>query len=135
MHDMVIANARVVDGSGAAAFVADVAVADGRIAAVGGDLGPAREVVDAAGLVLAPGIIDTHTHYDAQVTWDPLVTPSPALGVTTAILGNCGFTLAPCRPEDRDLTMRNLTHVEGMSLAALQAGTQWEFQTFPEYLA
>ena len=135
MHDMLIANARVVDGSGAPAFEADVAVAGGRIAAVGRDLGPAREVVDAGGLVLAPGIIDTHTHYDAQVTWDPLVTPSPAMGVTTAILGNCGFTLAPCRPEDRDLTMRNLTHVEGMSLAALQAGIRWEFQTFPEYLA
>jgi N-acyl-D-aspartate/D-glutamate deacylase len=90
--------------------------------------------VSAEGLALAPGIIDGHTHYDAQITWDPFVDPSPALGVTTAVLGNCGFTIAPCRPADRDLTMRHLTHVEGMSLEALRAGIRWEFESFPQYL-
>ncbi len=92
------------------------------------------ETVKADGLALAPGIIDGHTHYDAQITWDPFVDPSPALGVTTAILGNCGFTIAPCKPADRDLTMRHLTHVEGMSLDALRAGINWGFESFPQYL-
>src|SRR5439155_20485646 len=86
------------------------------------------------GLVLAPGIVDIHTHYDAQLTWDSFATPSTALGVTTVVIGNCGFTIAPCRPDDRDLTPRNLTHVEGMSLEALRAGVRWEFETYPEFL-
>ena len=92
-------------------------------------------MIDADGLALMPGIIDSHTHYDAQITWDPFVRPSPALGVTTAVIGNCGFTIAPCRPQDRDITMRNLTHVEGMSLEVLRQGIEWGFETFPEYLA
>ncbi len=134
MHDLVIKNAAIFDGLGNPSVPGDLAVAGGRIAAIGHDLGTARDVVDAEGLTLMPGIIDTHTHYDAQVTWDPMLTPSPALGVTTAIMGNCGFTIAPCRPADRDLVMRNLTHVEGMSLAALREGIRWNFQSFPEYL-
>ena len=81
-----------------------------------------------------PGIIDSHTHYDAQITWDPFVNPSPALGVTTAIIGNCGFTIAPCKPADREITMRNLTQVEGMSLDVLRQGIDWDFETFPQYL-
>ena len=81
-----------------------------------------------------PGIIDNHTHYDAQITWDPRASPSPALGVTTAIIGNCGFTIAPCRPRDRELVMKNLTQVEGMSLEVLRAGVRWDFETFPQYL-
>jgi len=134
MHDLLIANARVHDGLGSAPLEADVAVAGGRIAAVGRDLGPARERIDAQGLALMPGIIDSHTHYDAQITWDPLASPSPELGVTTAVMGNCGFTLAPCKPKDRDLNLRNLTHVEGMSLDSLRAGVNWGFETFPQYL-
>jgi N-acyl-D-aspartate/D-glutamate deacylase len=134
MHDLVIENARVFDGLGNPPVTGGVAVEGGRIAAVGQDLGAARERIDAHGLALMPGIIDTHTHYDAQITWDPMANPSPALGVTTLIMGNCGFTIAPCRPEDRDLVVRNLTHVEGMSLDALRAGIRWDFQTFPEYL-
>jgi N-acyl-D-aspartate/D-glutamate deacylase len=134
MHDLVIKNAAIFDGLGNPSVLGDLAVAGGRIAAIGHDLGTARDVVDAEGLALMPGIIDTHTHYDAQVTWDPMLNPSPALGVTTAIMGNCGFTIAPCRPADRDLVMRNLTHVEGMSLAALREGIRWDFQSFPEYL-
>jgi N-acyl-D-aspartate/D-glutamate deacylase len=134
MHDLVIKGATVYDGSGAAPVQTDIAVQDGRIAAVGRGAGPARETIDAGGLALMPGIIDTHTHYDAQITWDPMVNPSPALGVTTVIMGNCGFTIAPCRPADRDLVMRNLTHVEGMSLDALRSGIDWGFESFPQYM-
>src|SRR5690242_1192633 len=134
MHDVVIDNAAVYDGLGGPAREGGVAVSGGRIAAVGQDLGAARERVDARGLALAPGIVDIHTHYDAQLTWDPFATPSTALGVTTVVIGNCGFTIAPCRAGDRDLTLRALTHVEGMSLEALRAGVQWDFETYPQYL-
>jgi N-acyl-D-amino-acid deacylase len=134
MHDLIIENATIYDGTGSAPRRASVAVADGRIAEVGKVEGEAHERVKADGLALMPGIIDTHTHYDAQITWDPFANPSPALGVTTVVMGNCGFTLAPCRPADRDLTMRNLTHVEGMSLEALRAGIDWGFESFPEYV-
>src|SRR5438552_2053892 len=111
MHDLLISDAVIVDGLGGTPYRADLAVAAGRIAAIGADLGAARRIVDADGLMLAPGIIDGHTHYDAQITWDPYADPSPALGVTTIVIGNCGFTIAPCKKRDRDLTMRNLTHV------------------------
>jgi len=134
VHDLVIDNALVVDGLGGPARAGGVAVKDGRLAAVGRDLGAARERVDAQGLVLAPGIVDIHTHYDAQLTWDPFATPSTALGVTTVVIGNCGFTIAPCRPGDRDLTLRNLTHVEGMSLEALRTGVNWDFESYLEFL-
>ena len=134
MHDLVIDNAQIIDGLGGPTRAGGLAVKDGRIAAVGADLGPARERLDAQGLVLAPGIVDIHTHYDAQLTWDPFATPSTALGVTTVVIGNCGFTIAPCRPGDRDITLRNLTHVEGMSLEALRGGVRWDFETYPEFL-
>jgi len=135
VHDLVIDNARIIDGLGAPALEGGVAVTAGRIAAVGRNLGTARQTVDAQGLALAPGIVDIHTHYDAQLTWDPFATPSTALGVTTVVIGNCGFTIAPCRPQHRDVIMRNLTHVEGMSLDAMRAGIQWDFESYPEYLA
>ena len=134
MHDLLIQNTLIVDGMGGAPYRASLAVSDGRISAIGRDCGAAREVIDADGLALAPGIIDNHTHYDAQITWDPMATPSPALGVTTAIIGNCGFTIAPCRPADRELVMRNLTQVEGMSFEVLQRAIRWEFESFPQYL-
>ena len=138
MHDLVIANARLCDGLGSAIVSGSLAVRDGRISAIfveeGDDVGSGQEVVDAGGMVLAPGIVDTHTHYDAQVTWDPTLRPSPALGVTTVVMGNCGFTIAPCRAVDRALTMRNLVRVEGMSLDAMQEGIQWRFESFSEYM-
>ena len=134
MFDLVIKDAEIYDGAGNAPVRGDLGVTNGRIAAIGGKLGAAKETVKADGLALAPGIIDGHTHYDAQITWDPFVDPSPALGVTTAVMGNCGFTIAPCKPADRDLTMRHLTHVEGMSLDALRAGIRWGFESFPQYL-
>src|SRR6266853_2832689 len=135
MHDLLISGAHLVDGTGAPPYAASLAVSGGRIAAIGRDLGAARETVDAGGLMLAPGIIDGHTHYDAQITWDPYADPSLSLGVTTIVIGNGGFTIAPCKPRDRDLTMRNLTHVEGMSLGALRAGIRWDFESFADYLA
>jgi N-acyl-D-aspartate/D-glutamate deacylase len=135
MHDWVIRGATVVDGTGRAPFVGDVAIDGGHIAAIGEDAGAGREEVDGRGLTLMPGIIDAHTHYDAQVTWDPFCDPSPAHGVTTVVTGNCGFTLAPTRPADRERMMRHLVRVEGMSIEALQEGTHWDFETFPEYLA
>jgi len=138
MLDFAITNARIIDGLGAPARDGSLGVKDGRIATLGdrrgADLGAARETVDAGGRVLAPGIVDIHTHYDAQLTWDPFATPSATLGVTTVVIGNCGFTIAPCRPEHRDLVVRNLTHVEGMSLEALRAGINWDFETYPDYL-
>ena len=134
MHDLVIEGARLIDGSGTPARSGGVAVTNGRISAVGNELGSARNRVDADGLVLAPGIIDLHTHFDAQLLWDPFATPSVALGVTSVVIGNCGFTIAPCREHDRDLTLRNLTHVEGMPLEALRAGVDWSFESYPQYL-
>jgi N-acyl-D-aspartate/D-glutamate deacylase len=134
MFDVVIRDATLLDGLGSPPRRGGVAVKGGRIVEIGRILGASKEVVDADGLALMPGIIDNHTHYDAQLTWDPWASPSPALGVTTAIIGNCGFTIAPCRPQDRELVMKNLTQVEGMSLAVLRAGVRWEFESVPEYL-
>ncbi len=134
MYDLIIKGAVVADGTGAPLRTADVAVKDGRIAEVGRIKGAATETIDADGLVLAPGIVDVHTHYDAQLTWDSNATPSPALGVTTVVVGNCGFSIAPCPPECRDLIARNLAEVEGMSLTALRSGTNWDFESFDEYL-
>src|ERR1700741_3027938 len=133
MHDLVIRGATVYDGLGSS-FTGAVAVRDGRIAETGNVGGAAKSTVDAGGLALMPGIVDVHTHYDAQITWDPTLSPSVALGVTTAILGNCGFGIAPCPASQRETVMRNLSVVEGMDLDALMAGTRWEFETFAEYL-
>jgi N-acyl-D-amino-acid deacylase len=134
MHDLVIDNAMLIDGTGTPARSGALGIKDGRIAALGKHVGPGRERLDAGGLALAPGIVDLHTHYDAQLTWDPFATPSVALGVTTVVIGNCGFTIAPCREADRDLTLRNLTHVEGMPLEALRAGVDWSFESYADYL-
>jgi N-acyl-D-amino-acid deacylase len=134
MHDLVIRGATVVDGTGRDPRRADVAVKDERIVAIGEVGKDAREVVDAGGLTLMPGIIDLHTHFDAQITWDSTLSPSPALGVTTAVMGNCGFGVAPCPPSMRDKMIRDLSVVEGMDLEALRVGINWNFETFGEYL-
>jgi len=134
MHDLLIRNVRLCDGLGSPLQDGELAVQGGRIAAIGAALGAARETVDGQGMVLAPGFVDIHTHYDAQLTWDPSATPSPALGVTTVVIGNCGFTIAPCKPEDRRSTLADLTKVEGMPIEALSEGVTWDFETFPEYL-
>jgi N-acyl-D-amino-acid deacylase len=136
IYDTIIANANIYDGSGSPAFVGSLAIKDGHIAAISKDLTSAKSTqrIDAAGLSLMPGIIDSHTHYDAQITWDPYLAQSVQMGVTTALIGNCGFTIAPCLPKNRDLVMKNLTQVEGMSLDSLKAGIDWAFETFPEYM-
>jgi len=134
MNDLVIRGALIVDGSGSEPVTGDVAVRDGVITAVGEYGLTGTQLVDGSGLVLAPGIVDIHTHYDAQLTWDSSASPSPQMGVTTVVVGNCGFGLAPCHPDHRDLTLKNLTKVEGMPLDALLKGVLWEFETFSNYL-
>lgn len=134
MLDLTIRNARICDGLGNPIREGSIGIKDGRIEALGPALAEGRENLDAGGFVLAPGIVDLHTHFDAQLTWDAFATPALDLGVTTVVIGNCGFTIAPCRPQDRDQTLRNLTHVEGMPLEALRAGVDWSFETYPQYL-
>jgi N-acyl-D-aspartate/D-glutamate deacylase len=134
MHDLVIRSALLVDGLGSPPRRGDLAVSQGKIQEVGKSSFSGKQTIDADGLALMPGIIDNHTHYDAQITWDPRVSPSPQLGVTTAVIGNCGFTIAPCRAADRELVMRNLTQVEGMSLEVLRNAIRWDFETVPQYL-
>ena len=134
--DLAIRGGTLVDGTGRPAQRGDVGIRDGRIVALGEVSGRAARTLDADGLVVAPGFVDIHTHYDAQVLWDRMLTISPWHGVTTIVMGNCGFGVAPTRPEHRGLILRTLEKVEGMSLAALEAGLgdAWPFETFPEYL-
>ena len=134
MFDVVIRNGLVVDGTGSPGRLADVAVRDGRIVAIGEVPDKGDREIDAEGLVVAPGFVDVHTHFDAQVFWDTTLSPSPLHGVTTVISGNCGFTIAPLEPEHGDYMMRMLARVEGMPLASLQQGVPWNWRTFGEYL-
>ena len=139
MYDIVISGGTIVDGSGAAGVVGDLAITDGVVMAMGEDVDAsegASTTIDATGKVVCPGFVDIHTHYDAQVMWDRMMTVSPWHGVTTAVIGNCGFGVAPTRPDHRELVIRTLEKVEGMSADALRAGLgdEWPFETFPEYL-
>src|SRR3954447_1252679 len=136
MERLILRGGTVIDGTGAERRRADVEVVDGRITAVGevGPAGDGDEEVDLTGLVLCPGFVDIHTHFDAQVFWDSSLSPSSWHGVTTAVQGNCGFGVAPTRPEARDLVMETLELVEGMKLETLQQGIDWRFETFPQYL-
>jgi N-acyl-D-amino-acid deacylase len=132
-NELVIRGGTVMDGTGTPGRRADVAITNGRIAAIGDGL-DGEHVLDAGDHVVAPGFIDIHTHYDAQVFWDPALTPSCFHGVTTVVAGNCGFSIAPTRAEHRDLIARTLENVEDMDVAALEAGIPWDFETFDEYL-
>jgi len=134
MYDVVIRNGTVIDGSGRPGVLTDVALQDGRIAAVGRVTDGARRVIDAEGQVVTPGFVDLHTHMDAQVFWDPLGSCSCYHGVTTVLMGNCGFTLAPSRSDTRDLAIRNIERAEAIELKAMEAGITWDWETFPEYL-
>src|SRR5438094_1875708 len=134
-YDLVIRGGTVVDGSGLPRYRGDVAVAGGRIARIARRiLDGGREEVDARGAVVAPGFIDGHTHMDAQVAWDPLGTCSCWHGVTSVVMGNCGFTLAPCRPDERHLVVRNLERAEDIPAEAMQAGIEWTWETYAQYL-
>ena len=133
-YDLLIKNGWVVDGSGLPRYRGDVGVKDGRIAAIGRLREGAREVIDADGRVVAPGFVDGHTHMDAQIFWDPLGTSSCWHGITSVVMGNCGFTLAPCAKEDRHLVIRNLQRAEDIAAEAMEAGIEWRWTTFPEFL-
>ena len=133
-YDLVIRNGMLVDGTGAAARRADVAVAGGKIAEIGRVTEGAATVIDASDLVVAPGFIDPHTHYDAQICWDGAVTPSSWHGVTSVIMGNCGVGIAPCKPKAREVAMRDLVNVEAIPFDVLNMGITWDWETFPEFL-
>jgi N-acyl-D-amino-acid deacylase len=133
-HDIVVRNGSLIDGTGAPARRADVAISGGRIVAVGEVPGAATRTIDADGLVVAPGFIDPHTHYDAQICWDGATTPSSWHGVTTVVMGNCGVGIAPCRPEAREVAMRDLVNVEAIPFEVLKAGITWDWESFPEYM-
>ena len=132
-HTIVLKGGTIVDGTGRPGFTADLAMRGDRIIAIGSNLS-GDHVIDVSGLVVAPGFIDIHTHYDAQVFWDPAMTPSCFHGVTTVVAGNCGFSIAPTRPTDRDLIAHTMEKVEDMDPATLKTGIPWEFESFPEYL-
>lgn len=135
MFDLMIHHARICDGTGHPSFLGAVGVQDGRITYIGQDAGlAAQRTINADGLVLAPGFIDPHTHYDAQVAWDPLLTSSPWHGVTTVVMGNCGVGVAPVRPETRDILMHDLVNVEAIPYAVMQAGIDWQWESYGEYL-
>ena len=134
MQDIIIKNAHVYDGLGNPPIHADVAVSHGVITEIGSINASANQVIDAKGLSLMPGIVDLHTHFDAQITWDSTLSPSPALGVTTAVLGNCGFGIAPCPAPLREIMLKNLSVVEGMDLNSLLTGVNWEFESFAQYM-
>ncbi|HSP99765.1 MAG TPA: amidohydrolase family protein [Candidatus Dormibacteraeota bacterium] len=132
--DLVIRGGTVVDGTGAAPREADVVIEGDRVTAIGAYDGPAREVIDAKGLLVTPGFVDIHTHLDAQITWDPIGVPSCLHGVTSVVVGNCGVGFAPCKPGDREYLMYLMEGVEDVPAAAMRAGLRWDWETFPEYL-
>src|SRR5882762_5008063 len=133
-YDILIKNGTVIDGTGAPARRADVGIAGGKIVEVGELSGAARRTIDADGLVVAPGFIDPHTHYDAQICWDGGMTPSSWHGVTSVVMGNCGVGIAPCRPQAREIAMRDLVNVEAIPFEVLNAGITWDWETFPQYM-
>jgi N-acyl-D-amino-acid deacylase len=134
MRDLIIRGGTIVDGTGGVPFAGDVAIDGDRIVEVGQDLGPARREIDATGLMVTPGWVDIHTHYDGQATWDPLLAPSSWHGVTTAIMGNCGVGFAPVRPDARSFLIELMEGVEDIPGIALHEGIDWKWETFPEYL-
>ena len=134
MHDIVIRGGTILDGTGTEAFTGDIAIDGGKIAAVGGKAGPGRREIDANGLLVTPGWVDVHTHYDGQATWDPVLAPSSWHGVTTILFGNCGVGFAPVRKEHRDGLIDLMEAIEDIPGTALAEGLKWDWESFPEYL-
>src|SRR4051812_11160267 len=135
MYDLLIKNGRVVDGTGAAGRRADVGISGGKIVSIEQRIGDtAARTLDASDLVVSPGFIDPHTHYDAQICWDGALTPSSWHGVTSVVMGNCGVGIAPCRPEAREIAMRDLVNVEAIPFEVLAAGITWDWESFPQYM-
>ena len=133
-YDILIKNGTLIDGTGGPAVPGNLAISGGRIAGVGDVDGLAKRVIDADGAVVAPGFIDPHTHYDAQICWDGAVTPSSWHGVTSVVMGNCGVGIAPCRPDAREIAMHDLVNVEAIPYGVLEEGITWDWETFPEYM-
>ena len=133
-YDILIRNGTMVDGTGAPRRRADVAIADGRIAEIGRVSGGARRTIDAYGLIVAPGFFDPHTHYDAQICWDPLITCSSWHGVTSVVMGNCGVGIAPCKPDFRETATWDLVNVEGIPFDVLSRGIRWEWESFTQFM-
>jgi N-acyl-D-aspartate/D-glutamate deacylase len=135
IHDLVIRNGQVVDGTGAPGIQADIAVSNGKIVAIeAGIKATAKQEIDATGMIVTPGFVDVHTHYDGQATWDSHLNPSSSLGTTTVVMGNCGVGFAPCRPEDRDVLIKLMEGVEEIPESVMNEGLPWSWETFPEYL-
>src|SRR5271170_5620663 len=133
-YDLIIKNGTVIDGTGAFRRRADVAVQDGKIAEIGKITDSARETIDASDLIVTPGFVDPHTHYDAQICWDPLVTCASWHGVTSVVMGNCGVGIAPCKPEFRETATWDLVNVEGIPFDVLAKGIRWEWESFPQFM-
>ena len=133
-YDLLIRNGTVVDGTGAPRYRADVAIADGRIAEIGKVTAGARKIIDASDLIVAPGFVDPHTHYDAQICWDPQISVSSWHGVTSVVMGNCGVGIAPCKPQAREIAAWDLVNVESIPFEVLTKGVTWDWESFPSYL-
>ena len=133
-YDLVVKNGTIIDGSGGARYHADIGIKDGKIGSIGRVDAKTARVIDAEGHVVSPGFVDGHTHMDAQIFWDPIGSCSCYHGVTSVVMGNCGFTLAPCREEEADMVFRSLERAEDLSREAMLAGIDWSWETFPDYL-
>lgn len=134
MHDLVIRNAKIVDGTGADAYSGDIAIDGGTIAQVGGTASAGKREIAADGAMASPGWVDVHTHYDGQVTWDPVVSPSSWHGVTSIVMGNCGVGFAPVKPSDHNMLIELMEGVEDIPSAALHEGVPWNWESFPEFM-
>src|SRR5205823_639441 len=134
MIDLLIRNGLVVDGTGAPARRADIGISNQKITEIGKISGSAKRTIDASDLIVAPGFIDPHTHYDAQICWDGALTPSSWHGVTSVVMGNCGVGIAPCKPAAREIAMRDLVNVEAIPFEVLAAGITWDWESFPQFM-
>src|SRR5689334_18929169 len=133
-YDVVIRGGTIVDGTGEPRFDADLALHGGKIAEIGRINADANEIIDARGLVVAPGFVDPHTHYDAQICWDPLITSSSWHGITSVVMGNCGVGIAPCKPAVREIAAWDLVNVEAIPFDVLRRGITWEWESFPQFM-